>query len=213
MSGTAKRRYHAPAREESAERTRTAIVRAAKEQFEERGWSAATMRAISEYAGVSQKTAEAIFGTKAALLQRVVEFAIRGDIDPTPVNDRPPAREMEEAATAARFLRLHAAHLRRVHSGSARIAAVVEQAALSDAAAAALWEQMTHNRRAGTTWATNRLLSKPRTDHLDAEDAWRVFWLALDWRTYRTLTDDGGLDADGYEAWIAEYYRRMFARR
>jgi hypothetical protein len=140
-------------------------------------------------------------------------FAIRGDIDPTPVNDRPPAREMEEAATAARFLRLHAAHLRRVHSGSARIAAVVEQAALSDAAAAALWEQMTHNRRAGTTWATNRLLSKPRTDHPDAEDAWRVFWLALDWRTYRTLTDDAELDADGYEAWIAEYYRRMFARR
>ena len=36
-----------------------------------------------------------------------------------------------------------------------------------------------------------------------------VFWVALNWGTFRTLTEQAGLDADSYESWLRRYYRSM----
>ena len=33
-----------------------------------------------------------------------------------------------------------------------------------------------------------------------------MFWVALDWATYRSLTDHAALDLDGYERWLVDYY-------
>ena len=192
MTERAKRTYNAPQREAAAERTRLALVDAAKRRFEQDGWTRATMRAISGDAGVSQKTAEAIFGTKAALLEAAVDYAIRGDLDPTPISGREAIAEMTTTPTAATMLRLHARHLRNVHGRSARMAAVVEHAASNDPNAAALWQRMIANRRSGVDWAVETLLAKPRTRHLVAEDAWLTFWVTVDWGTYRTLTGAPG---------------------
>lgn len=52
-----------------AEQTRAAIVRAALELFGERGYDAATMRAIAERAGVSTGNAYYYFGSKEELIQ------------------------------------------------------------------------------------------------------------------------------------------------
>lgn len=210
MSHRAKRTYDATRRQAAAERTRLAIVDAAKRRFERDGWARATMRAISDDAGVSQKTAEAIFRTKGALLEAAVDYAIRGDLDPTPLSAREAIAEMSATPTATEMLRLHARHLRNVHGRSARMAAVVEHAASSDANAASLWERMSVNRRSGVDWAVETLLAKPGSGHLDAQDAWLTFWVTVDWGTYRTLTDAPGLDPDAYEAWVVRYYERMF---
>ena len=122
-----KRSYRAPQRQAAADRTREAILTSAKRVFEERGWSGTTMRAIAEAAGVSQKTVEAIYGTKASLLEAVVAFAIRGDSDGVEMPRRPAIAEMEAAPDAAAMLNLHAAHLARINPRSADIAWVVEQ--------------------------------------------------------------------------------------
>ena len=106
-----RRDYHAPMREAAATRTREAIVRAATQLFEERGWAATTVRSIADTAGVSPKTVEADFGTKAALLEAAVAYAIRGDLDPRPVAQRGAITQVEQAPDAATMLRLHAAHL------------------------------------------------------------------------------------------------------
>jgi AcrR family transcriptional regulator len=204
-----KRRYHAPQRQAAAERTREAIAAAAKSLFEEAGWAGTTVRAVAEASDVSPKTVEAIYGTKAALLEAAVEFAIRGDTRPAPMPQREPIAEMEAAPDASTMLDLHAAHLRQVNERSARLARAVEQAAPSDPAVAKLWERMNENRRFGVRWAVRTLLRKPGTEHLDRDDVARAVWVALDWGTYRLLTEHVGLDADGFERWIAAYYRRM----
>src|SRR2546429_336067 len=141
-----KRRYDASVRKAAAAQRRLAVVAAAREAFERQGWSGVTMREISEAAGVSQKTIEASFGTKAALLEAAVDYAIRGDLEPPPMPQRKTVREMEQAADAAEMLRLHARHLRLINARSARIAAVVEQAAAADPAVDALWRQLNDNR-------------------------------------------------------------------
>src|SRR5215207_7467448 len=85
---TSRRSYHAPRRAEAAAQTRASILRAAKDRFEHAGWAGTTIAGIAADASVSPKTIEATFGTKATLLTAVVDYAIRGDIDTTPVASR-----------------------------------------------------------------------------------------------------------------------------
>lgn len=207
-----KRAYSAPRRDAAAERTREAIVAAAQQLFEERGWAGATIREIGAGAGVSQKTVEAIYRTKARLLQATVEYAMRGDLQPVEILRRDAAAAIEAAPDAASMLELHAAHIRRVTGRSSRIAWVVEQAARGDDRVAALWKQMNRNRSVGVRWATHTLLGKPDAGHLAEAAVEAVFWVALDWGTYRVLTEQAGLSDDEFETWIAAYYRNMLLR-
>ena len=84
----AARPYHAPRRAAAAARTRQAIMTAAKDAFERLGWPGTTMRGVAGEAGVSVKTVEALYRTKAELLKHVVDYAIAGDLDPVPISGR-----------------------------------------------------------------------------------------------------------------------------
>lgn len=204
-----RRRYEAPRRAAAAAQTRERIVRAAKTTFEKRGWAGATIPAIARAAGVSHQNVEATFGTKAALLQATVDFSIRGDVSGVPMRRREVVAEMEAAPNAARMLDLHVHQVRSVSERSAAIAWVVEHAATSDRRVARLWRTMTDNRRFAVAWATRTLLGKPDAPHLERDYVEDVFWIALDWSTYRTLTRDRGFDPDVFEAWLRRYYRGM----
>src|SRR3954470_14215775 len=106
------RTYSAPNREASARQTRASIVHAAKRSFEDAGWSGTTISGVGQSAGVSPKTVEAAFGTKAELLAAAVDYAMRGDIEPIPVAQRPLGLAVEEARDATTMLRRHARYLR-----------------------------------------------------------------------------------------------------
>jgi AcrR family transcriptional regulator len=205
-----KRRYNASGRRQAAAERRLAVIAAARASFEQRGWAGTQIRAVAEVAGVSQKLVEAVFGTKAALLQAAVDYAIRGDIEPLPISRREAVHEMEAAPDAATMLRLHAHHLRVINARSARIASVVEHAASADPTVAALWDQMNRNRAFGVNWATDTFLTKRgRRRGLIRQRILSTFWVALDWGTYRTLTAYAALDDDDYESWLYNYYRAL----
>ena len=205
------RSYHSPHREEAATRTRLAIVTAGQHLFTSHGWAGTTMRALADAAGVSVKTVEAMFGTKAALLEEVVRFAIRGDLEDVEMPQRQAVAGIKAAPDAQTMLELHAAHLRAVNERSAGLAWTVEQAVPSDAAVARLWDQMNSSRTYAVGWATSTLLAKPgRRPRLRRRLVEATFWVALDWGTYRTLTTHAGLSAAGYEEWLRAYYASAF---
>lgn len=209
-----RRAYHAPRRKAAATRTRETIIRASRHLFEERGWAPTTIRSVAGQAGVSQKTVEALFGTKGALLQAAVDYAIRGDTAPLPMPRRPAVARIERAPTAAAMLDLHAAHLRTINERSADIAWVVEQASTNDPVVESLWSTMNHNRAYAVDWATTLLLTKPgRKKGLRRHDVETAFWVALDWATYRTLTRQAHLTAAEYENWLRRYYRLVLLQR
>jgi TetR/AcrR family transcriptional regulator, regulator of autoinduction and epiphytic fitness len=204
------RRYDTTRRAAAAAARRLAVVAAAKELFERRGWAGTRVSDIAARAGVSQKLVEASFGTKAALLAAAVEYAIRGDVEPVAMPQRERVRAMEAAPDADAMLRLHAAHLREVNARSARIARVVEQAAAADPAAAAVWRQMNRNREFAVRWATETLWRKRgRRRGVTRVQVAAAFWVALDWGTYTTLTERAGLDGQGFERWLVEYYAAL----
>ena len=208
---TGTRRYHAPRRAAAAAQTREAILRAAKKQFEARGWAATAVSAIADEAAVSPKTVQALFGTKAALLAAAVDYAIAGDVAEVPVIGRESAHSVESAPDAAAMLDRHAGHVVAINARSAGLARVVESAADSSQLVAGLWEQMTANRRFGAHWAATTLLTKPGVrPGLTLDQAERDFVIAIDWATYRTLTGELALTPGQVRDWIGSYYRRMF---
>ena len=205
-----KRPYHAPQRAAAAARTREAIVAAAKDVFERLGWSGATMRAVADQAGVSGKTVEALYRTKAELLKETVDYAIAGDVEPIPVLARESVAVMQAVPDAAGMLGLHARHARAVNGRAAQLFWVVEQAAPAHQDIAALWAQMSGNRRVAAHWAAVTLLAKPGLPpHVTQAYAEEVFWLAIDPGTYRSLTLGRGLSPAGFESWIGNYYDKM----
>jgi AcrR family transcriptional regulator len=206
-SGT--RAYRSPKRAAAAAQTRERVLAAAKAAFEKRGWAGATIPSIARDARVSHQTIEAMFGTKAALLQAAVEFSIRGDVSPVPMRLRDAVAEMERTPEAATMLDLHARQVRSVSERSAWLAWAVEHAASTDRRVARLWRTMTDNRSFAVRWAATTLRSKRDAPDLPPPYAENVFWVALDWSTYRTLTRDRGLDTQEFELWLRDYYRRM----
>jgi AcrR family transcriptional regulator len=206
-----KRRYDPARRRADAARRRETILLAAKECFEERGWSGTTMRLVGEHAPASLKTVEALFGTKGRLLEAVLDYAIRGDATEVQMPQRPVILEMETAPDAPSMLNLHAAHLRSVNERSARLAMIVEQGAGADDSLGELWRRMNRNRSFGIDWATRTLLSKNgRRPELTERDVAATFWVALDWGTYRTLTEQAGLSPHEFECWLRRYYLDAF---
>ena len=205
-----KRRYDAPRRAAGAARTRDAVVEAARHLFEHHGWAGTTVAAVAERARVSRQTVEAVFGTKTALLRAAVDLSIRGDADPLPMPRRDVVAEMEQAPDARTMLDLHARHIRTINARSARMAWVVEHAAASAPSVAELWETMTANRRSAARWAATTLLAKKRAPTVAREEVEEAFWVGIDWRTYRSLTEERGLAPAAFERWLRRYYRAMF---
>jgi AcrR family transcriptional regulator len=207
---TPKRPYHAPQRAAAAARTRKAIVAAAKDAFERLGWSGATMRGIADQAGVSVKTVEALYRTKAELLKEAVDYAIAGDLRPIPILGRESVAAMQAAPDAPTMLDMHAHHARAISGRAAPIFWVAEQAAPAHQDVARLWAQMCDNRRAGARWAATTLLTKPGLPpHIGQRYAEEVFWIAIDPATYRSLTLGRGLSPARFETWIRDFYRNM----
>src|SRR3954451_2644270 len=127
--------YRYPKREAAALQTRRRIRDAAETLFLRDGYARTSMKAIAAQAGVSEKTMYLTYATKAALLRRVIEVAVRGDEAPATLAERSDWRAIVRAPTEevfARFAALNAALMAR----TAPIIALAEAAAETEPALA-----------------------------------------------------------------------------
>lgn len=176
----------------------------------ERGWSSATLGRVAAQAGVSPKTIQAQFGTKAALLAQTVDFAIRGESRTDAAAGRGAAQAIRTAASAPDALALHATMITEINSRAAGLAAVVEAAAAGDPALGPLRQRMRENMQFGVRWAAETVRAKPGIrDGLSPDAVETVFQIAMAWSTYRTLASARGMTREEIERWIRELYERM----
>jgi hypothetical protein len=69
---------------------------------------------------------------------------------------------------------------------------------------------MTANRLSGMRRATRTYLSKAGADpNIKRSEVENTFWLALEWGTFTSMTDQHGLTVDQFERWLRGYFRRM----
>jgi AcrR family transcriptional regulator len=215
MTSSGARTYVSPLREAGASLTRRQILTAATDMFEQRGWSGATLGRVAAQAGVSPKTIQAQFKTKAALLADTVDFAIRGEARSgrgaaQAGGGRGTAQAIRTAATAPEALALHARMITEINARAAGLAAVVEAGAAGDPALAPLWQRMRENMQFGVRWAAETVQAKPgNREGLSSEAVETVFQIAMAWSTYRTLASARGMSREEIEIWIRELYERM----
>ena len=121
-------------REERARRRRQRVTDAALRLFLERGYVATTIEAIAAEAAVAPATVYQAFGTKQAILARVLDQAIAGDAEPAGLLDRDWVKRAAGQPDPRRRLALVIQHTSRVAARTAAIKEVMRDAAAGDPA-------------------------------------------------------------------------------
>jgi AcrR family transcriptional regulator len=197
------RPYRSAVRVEGARRTRIAIVLAARQLFENRGYRGTSLSAVAEAAGVARPTVTAAFGSKPALLREVVEQALAGDDEPVPVADRPWFRPVLTAQTHQELLAAYAQVCTLIDARTARVFEVVRRAADASPEVADLWERTQRNRRAGAGIVVTQLTRLGPVPGWPGEDqAVDIVWLFNDPALYDTLVVQCGWPEPEFTAWL-----------
>lgn len=197
------RRYESRLREESARRTRRAVVAAATELFVERGYDATSLADIARAAGVARPTVFAAFGSKPALLKQILDEVLAGDDEPVPVAERPWYRPVWAAKTPEGVLTAYAKVCTLIAARAAAMFEVVRRAADPASDVRELWTTLLDNRRAGARMVVERATEVGRLS-VDVERAVDVVTVFNDPALYDTLVTRCGWSKRRFEQWIAD---------
>jgi AcrR family transcriptional regulator len=205
VSSVKTRPYESSNRARQARETRRRIVGAAAVLFVRAGYSATSIRAIAEEAGVAVPTVYASLRSKANILRAVVELTVRGDDEAAPLASRPGWQEIERQQNPREQLALFAHLHRQICDREAAVFAQLEAAAGADPEATQVLAE--HDQR---RYETQRRLAhslhrrKQLKPGLAAREAADVIWTLASERTYLALVRDRGWKADHYERWVGE---------
>ena len=121
-------------REERARQRRQRVVDAALRLFLERGYVATTIEAIARAAAVAPATVYQAFGTKQAILARILDTTIAGDAGPATLLERDWVRQAGQLPDPRQRLALVVRHTSQVAARTAPIKEVMRDAAAADPA-------------------------------------------------------------------------------
>lgn len=199
----ARRQYRSTLRERQARETRRAVVDAARDLFVERGWSGTTIDAVAARAGVSRKTVFTSVGGKAALLKLALDWALVGDDEPVPLEERQVLAEMEQQTDPRALVARWARFVAELEERAAPLAAVLAVAADADPEAAGVHAVSERNRLRGAEFIVARLTA---IDGLRpgeaAERAVAAALVLMDPSIHRTLVREHGWTRGEYADWI-----------
>jgi AcrR family transcriptional regulator len=205
-----RRAYVSVARTQQAQQTRRGVIDAATRLFVERGYASTTMRAIAAEAGVSVPTVELLFGTKAQLLQVVLDVAIAGDDEPVPVLSRAWADEAQSAHDVVEFLSVVADVVRDAQVRSAGVMLAAYEAAASDPDIQVLIADRESQRQRSAAWIVDHIRARATLrSGLDRAAAVEMVWLLMDPVIFSRLTRNRSWTTDRYASWFAESVNRL----
>jgi hypothetical protein len=165
------------------------------------------MRAISAAAGVSVKTTEAAFGTKARLLKELIDTLVAGDDEPVAVADRPAMAALFAEPDPARTLARFADFAADVDLRLGALATVLDDAAHAAPELADLYVATQQSRLVAARALVDNVAAKAPL-RIDAATAADEVWLLIDPRLYRLLTVERGWAHERFTAWLADTLQR-----
>lgn len=177
--------------------TRRLIVDAARELFLEQGYSATTIEAIAEEAGVAVSTVYAAYKNKRTILRAIREAW----------HEQTQAREINEEASRQtdpkRRLSIVANATRRQWETGGAVVVVYQGAAAADREAAAELEEALRGRRTALDRIVEGMKEALRLD-LEVDRAAAILRALCRAEVYRELVEESGWSPDEYEAWLFE---------
>jgi AcrR family transcriptional regulator len=197
------RPYRSALRDSQARATRRAVVDAARDLFVELGWSGTTIDAVAARAGVSRKTVFTSVGGKAALLKLALDWALVGDDEPVPLEERQVLAEMEQQTDPRALVARWAGFVAELEERAAPLAAVLVVAADADPEAAGVHAVSERNRLRGAEFIVARLTAiDGLRSGVTAERAVAAALVLMDPSIHRTLVSEHGWTRGEYADWI-----------
>jgi len=197
-----KRPYASAKREAQARETRRAILEAALELFAATGYTATTLQAIADDAGVAVQTVYAAFGNKRELLRQLIESTITGDDDPRSITERPEALAVAAEPDPRRRAELDAAFSRAITERVAPIVRIAGEAAASDPELASMMETVKAARREEMI-ASARIVAGPDGLRVGKSEAAATLYVLYSPQVADMLMRDYGWSPKRYEKWLA----------
>jgi len=196
-----------PRRATAARATRRRVIVTASALFEERGYTATSIMAIAEAAGVAEQTIYAAFGNKRTLLAEAVDQAIAGDDERVVVNDRDWMRAVLDDPNATSALRDYGRAVSKIHERAARIFHVLEVAAAGTPELRELAQETLDRRRTGAAAVIGPMAERGdlRRD-LKLDEAIDVVWAMNGPDMYLNLVDKRHWTCERYGAWLGDAF-------
>jgi AcrR family transcriptional regulator len=207
MPSPVKRRYDVTGRRQAADRTRAAILDAARELFSERGYAATPMTAIAERAGVALDTVYAAAGRKPELARLLIETAISGTGQAVPAERRDYVRAIQAAPDASAKIAIYAAAITAIAPRLALVLAIIQQAP-DEEDLAQLWHQIAERRAANMRLFVADLASVHPL-RLDADEAADIVWATNATELYQLLVGQRGWSPQRYQRFLADSWHRL----
>ncbi|WP_232835960.1 TetR/AcrR family transcriptional regulator [Actinocorallia populi] len=183
---------------------RTRMLQAARGLFTDRGYTATTMKAIADRAGMAVQTLYFTFATKRAILTELLDVEIAGDTEPVATLDRPWFAEAA-AAPPADQLRLQVAAAARILHRVTPLLEVVRSAAATDPEIAELWRTNLAQRHTVQSRLAEALAAKtPLRTGMDASRAADIALAVLAPETYHLLVHERGWSPREWEDWATD---------
>ena len=189
------RAYVSPHREKAAAQTRAAILDRAAELFAERGYGRVTVADIAAAAGVATKTVFASAGSKADILDRIVDKAVEES------GYQQAVVHVLALSTQAAALESLAHGTRLGNEGQSTAQEAIRKALPVHENGEALWERATSAYRGALHTIAGHLHAVgPVPDGLTVEETADLLWLWFGPTGWHTLVAENGWDWDRAEA-------------
>jgi AcrR family transcriptional regulator len=208
-----KRRYDASRRRAAADQNRDAVVQSARAQFLDRGYTATTMAAIAEDAGVALDTVYALVGAKPALFRLLIELAISGQRMPVPADDREYVQSIHSEHDPLTKIRIYAHAVTEIQSRLAPLFRVLQEAARSEPDLAALWTEIANRRATNMRRFVADVVGNDHTrtlpGDLTLDEAADLVWATNGSEFFLLLVDERGWPLERFERRLVEIWTNL----
>jgi AcrR family transcriptional regulator len=206
-----KRRYDASQRRAVAADTRESILSAARSLFIDRGYTATTMAAVANEAGVALDTIYATVGRKPQLFRLLMESAISGQQHPVPAEERGYVQAIRATADPSAKIRLYAHAVAEIQSRLAPLFRVLQEASRSEPALAELWSEISARRAANMRlFVADVAAGLPSLPNgLTVEEAADLVWATNGPEFYLLLVEERGWPLERFELRLSELWSNL----
>jgi TetR/AcrR family transcriptional regulator of autoinduction and epiphytic fitness len=210
MNTPVKRTYNSRRRKEQALQTRQQIVEAARSLFIAHGYSGATMEAIAGQAGVAVETVYATFGSKRAILSRLIEVALVGDDQPIPLLERQGPQAVMNATSQRRQIELFTDDMYAIMRRMAPIFDLMRAAAKIEPDIAGMLQNMLDARAENMMFLVRALMKNgPLREDLTPGEAAETVWTLTSGEVFTLLMVNRGWTEAAYKRWLSDTLTRL----
>jgi AcrR family transcriptional regulator len=205
-----KRKYDSSRRQAQARETRRQIVEAARRLFIDRGYTGTTIEQIAQEANVAVETVYTAFGSKRAVLSRLVGISVVGDDEPVPLLERPGPRAVEQENDQYRQIETFARDMKEIMGRVGPVFGIMRTAAETEPDIAELFQRILQERMQGMIQFVRWVAANgPLRDGQTIEDAAETVWAVSSAEVHHLFTVNRRWSGDRYEAWLCDTLTRL----